>query len=212
VAAAGLVLASGQPVFSQPRTASAGLLAAGVICLAVAARPDRRPLFWAGLALLTGALWTWLASVSVQAPEPYAAPAAAVALAFGRYRPRRDRPASSWMTYGPGLGLLLVPSLLATWQDPGQGWLRPLLLGLVSAGIAVAGARGRLGAPLLIGGGVAVLDAGCQLAGPAVRLAGVVPGWVPFAVIGAVLLATGATYEARLRDLRQIRAALSRLR
>jgi hypothetical protein len=185
---------------------------AGVICLAVATRPDRRPLFWAGLALLLGALWTWLAAVGVQAPEPYAAPAAAVALAFGWHRSGRGARASSWTGYGPGLGLLLVPSLLAAWQDPGSGWLRPRLLGLISAGIAVAGARSRLGAPLLIGGAVAVLDAGRQLAGPAVRLAGVVPGWVPFAVIGAVLLGTGATYEARMRDLRRIRTALAQLR
>ena len=46
---------------------------------------------------------------------------------------------------------------------------------------------------------------------PVIRLAGLVPGWVPFAVIGAGLLATGATYEARVRDLRRIRSALAQL-
>jgi hypothetical protein len=35
---------------------------------------------------------------------------------------------------------------------------------------------------------------------------------VPIAVIGIALLAAGATYEARLRDLRRLRAALGRLR
>jgi len=39
-----------------------------------------------------------------------------------------------------------------------------------------------------------------------------VPRWVPIAVIGVLLLAVGATYEARLRDLRKLRTALSRLR
>jgi hypothetical protein len=114
------------------------------------------------------------------------------------------------VTYGPGLGLLLVPSLVAAWQD--QGWLRPLLLGLLAAAVMLAGGRARLQAPLLIGGTVAVLDAGRQLAGPAVRLAGVLPGWVPFAVTGAILLTTGATYEARVHDLGRIRAALAQLR
>jgi hypothetical protein len=204
VAAAGTALTLG-----RPGTASAGLTVAGLLCLGAAARRDRRPLFWAGLALLSGALWAWLAAAGVHAPEPYAAPAAAVALGFGWHRSRHGARAASWVTYGPGLGLLLVPSLMAAWPD--QGWLRPLLLGLLAAAVMLAGGRARLQAPLLIGGTVAVLDAGRQLAGPAVRLAGVLPGWVPFAVTGAILLTTGATYEARVRDLGRIRAALSRL-
>jgi hypothetical protein len=102
-----------------------------------------------------------------------------------------------------------VPSLVAAWPD--QGWLRPLLLGLVAVVVLLAGLRARLQSPLVIGGVVAVLAAGRELAAPAVRLAGVLPGWVPFAVIGAGLLATGATYEARMRDLARLRAALGRL-
>ena len=38
------------------------------------------------------------------------------------------------------------------------------------------------------------------------------PRWVPIAVIGLVLLAVGATYEARLRDLGRLRTALGRMR
>ncbi len=194
---------------SGPGTASVGLTAAGVLCLSVAARPDRRPLLWAGLALLSGAVWAWLAVTGVHAPEPYAAPAAAVALAFGWQRSRHGALTSSWAAYGAGLGLLLIPSLVMAWQD--QGWVRPLLLGLVAAAVMLAGGRARLQAPLLIGGTVAVLDAGRELADPVIRLAGILPGWVPFAVIGAVLLATGATYEARMRDVARIRAALGQL-
>ena len=36
--------------------------------------------------------------------------------------------------------------------------------------------------------------------------------WVPIAVLGLVLLAVGATYEARLRDLGRLRTALGRMR
>jgi len=157
----------------------------------------------------TGAVWAWLAVTGVHAPEPYAAPAAAVALAFGWQRSRHGALTSSWAAYGAGLGLLLVPSLVMTWQD--QGWVRPLLLGLVAATVMLAGGQARLQAPLLIGGAVAVLDAGRELADPVIRLAGILPGWVPFAVIGAGLLTTGATYEARMRDLSRIRAALGQL-
>ena len=38
------------------------------------------------------------------------------------------------------------------------------------------------------------------------------PRWVPIAVIGLVLLAVGATYEACLRDLGLLRTALGRMR
>jgi len=106
--------------------------------------------------------------------------------------------------------VLLVPSLVAVWQLP--GWARPLVLGVVAAAIALAGGRARLIAPLLLGGAVVILDAGHELA-PAVRqLAGVLPRWVPIAVIGVVLLVVGATYEARLRDLGRIRTALGGMR
>ena len=44
------------------------------------------------------------------------------------------------------------------------------------------------------------------------QLAGVLPRWVPIAVIGVVLLVVGATYEARLRDLGRIRTALGGMR
>jgi hypothetical protein len=117
---------------------------------------------------------------------------------------------SSWLAYGPGLALLLLPSLVAVWLLP--GWARPLALGAAAAGIALAGGRARLIAPLLIGGAVAILDAGHELAPAVAQLAGMLPRWVPIAVIGLVLLAVGATYEARLRDLGRLRAALGKMR
>jgi len=77
--------------------------------------------------------------------------------------------------------------------------------------VALAGVRSRLQAPLLLGVAVAVLAAGREIAPWLDRLAGMLPGWVPIAAIGMILLGAGATYEARLRDLRRLRAALSRL-
>lgn len=43
----------------------------------------------------------------------------------------------------------------------------------------------------------------------AARLVGVLPGWLPLAAIGVVLLWAGATYEARLRNLRALRRSLA---
>ena len=67
-------------------------------------------------------------------------------------------------------------------------------------------------AAVLLGAAATVMAAGRELAPALTRLAGMLPGWVPIVVIGIALLASGATYEARLRDLRRLRAALSQLR
>jgi hypothetical protein len=186
------------------------LAASGALCCAMALRPGRRALVWAGLVLGEMALWVWLVTGGVRAPEPYTLPAAALMIAAGWRHACRSPRASSWLCYGPGLALLLVPSLAAVWQ--GHGWTRPLVLGLAAALISLAGARARLAAPLLLGAGVAILDAGHELASPARHLMAVVPHWVPIAVIGTLLLVVGATYESRLRDLARLRAALARLR
>src|SRR5260370_21479790 len=93
---------------------------------------------------------------------------------------------SSWTSFGPGLALLLGPSLAATWQ--GHGWIRPTALGLGATAVTLLGARAKLQAPLLIGATVALIDAGYQLA-PTVRtLTEAMPGWVPITVIGTALL------------------------
>jgi hypothetical protein len=135
---------------------------------------------------------------------------AAVAIALGWQRMRRSPSTGSWAAYGPGIAIALLPSLVAAWQ--GHGWIRPMLLCLAAAVVTLAGVRSRLQAPLLLGAAVAVTGAGRELAPALARWAGMLPGWVPIAVIGMVLLAAGATYEARLRNLRRLRAALGRLR
>ncbi|MDX6391621.1 MAG: hypothetical protein QOJ73_2684 [Streptosporangiaceae bacterium] len=196
--------------FGRPGTASLGLLVLGTLCLGAATRPHRQHLLWAGLASLDAALCVWLAAAGVHTPEPYTVPVAAAAIAFGWQRMRRSPGTGSWAAYGPGLAIALLPSLVVAWQD--QGWIRPMLLCLAAAAVTLAGVRSRLAAPLLLGAAVAVTGAGRELAPALTRLTGMLPGWVPIAVIGIALLAAGATYEARLRDLRRLRAALGRLR
>jgi hypothetical protein len=203
-------VAAAAPGLREPGHASVVLTVTGTLCLCVALRPGRRFLLWPGLTQAEAALCAWLVSVGVHAPEPYTVPAAAVLLAAGWRRSRRSPRLSSWACYGPGLALLLLPSLVAVWLLP--GWARPLVLGLTAAGITLAGGRARLLAPLLLGGVTVVLDAGHELAPAVQQLAAMLPRWVPIAAMGLVLLAVGATYEARLRDLGRLRAALGRMR
>ena len=198
------------PSMRQPGHAAIALAALAALCLAVSARPGRRFLRWAGLALAEAALCALLASHGVSAPEPYTVPAAIILIAFGWQRSRRSLELSSWLGYGPGLVLLLLPSLALAW--PEHGWIRPLLLGLLATGVTLTGGRFRAQAPVLIGAAVVLLGAGRQFAPPIAHLAGTLPRWVPIALIGLALLAMGATYEARLRDLRRLRGTLGLMR
>lgn len=145
-----------------------------------------------------------LAALGVTVVEAYTIPAAAIALTFG-WR----LSSSSWPAYGPGLTLLLLPSLIATWH--GHGWIRPTALGIGAVAVTLIGARQRLQALLMLGAIAAVADAGYQLAPAVRRLTDLVPGWVPIAICGAALIWAGATYEARLRNLASIRRALAGL-
>ena len=191
----------------RPGPASAATAVAGITSLGVATRADRRPALWPGLALCYVAWCIGLAAKGVSLPEPYTVPAALTAIAAGAMVSRREPRPHSWLAYGPGLALLLLPSLVMAWA--GTGWIRPVMVGLASIAIAVLGARTRRQAPLLAGTAVAVLAALRGLAPDVTQLMHELPGWVPAAAGGAVLLWAGATYEARLRNLRAMRRSLA---
>ncbi|WP_238431636.1 SCO7613 C-terminal domain-containing membrane protein [Streptomyces cavernae] len=195
---------------SEPPVLALVLALTGVIAAGTAIRADRRGVGYAAGALFVLATWVRLASWGVGTPEAYALPAALPALVVGVLRHLRDPRVSSWTAYGPGLATALVPSLLAVLGDP--DWVRPLLLGTAALLITLAGARHRLQAPLLLGGGTLALVALHELSPYLVQLAGVLPRWLPPALAGLALLALGATYEQRLRDARRVREVLGRMR
>lgn len=187
------------------------LAMAGVVCAAAAVRPERRSAAgWPAGALFLAATWVRLAASEVTVPEAYTLPVTAAALAVGFLRRRRDPLAGSWSAYGPGLAATLLPSTLAVWGDP--HWLRPLLLGTAALGVTLAGARGRLQAPLLLGGATLAAVALHELTPYVVQVVDALPRWLPPALAGVLLLVVGATYEKRLRDARRLREAIGRLR
>jgi len=73
--------------------------------------------------------------------------------------------------------------------------------------VLLAGLRGRLQAPLVIGAAVLAVDTLIQI-GP---YAAALPRWVSIGGAGVLLLGLGATYERRLRDLRTLRERLDAL-
>ncbi|MFD3621770.1 SCO7613 C-terminal domain-containing membrane protein [Streptomyces sp. NPDC058676] len=180
-----------------------------VITAGTAVRPDRRALGYAATALFVLATWVRLVSWDVGTPEAYTLPVTVPALLVGALRRRRDPQANSWTAYGPGLAATLVPSLVAAWGD--AHWTRPLLLGVAALLVTLLGARHHLQAPLLLGGWVLTLDALHELAPYLVQVTDALPRWVPPALAGLLLLALGATYEQRLRDVRRVREVLGKM-
>ncbi len=181
-----------------------------VITAGTAIREDRRPLGYAATALFLLATWVRLAAWEVDIPEAYTLPVTIPALLVGHLRRRRVPETSSWTAYGPGLAATLLPSLVMAWDDP--GWTRPLLLGLAALSLTLLGGGYSLQAPLVLGGSVLTLDALHELAPYIVQVADALPRWVPPALAGLLLLALGATYERRIRDVRRMRDFLGSLR
>ena len=145
--------------------------------------------------------------LGVREPEAYTLPSAAALAVVGLWH-LRTRPGSATLTaLGPALSLALVPSLLWALDDP-QG-LRVLLLGLACLGLVLAGVWLRWTAPVLFGavvGGLLVL----RLTAP--YIGDTVPRWVLIGAAGALLIATGVTWERRLQEARQVRSYVLGLR
>ncbi|WP_030956294.1 SCO7613 C-terminal domain-containing membrane protein, partial [Streptomyces sp. NRRL S-481] len=208
VGAATGLLAVGLAVTDPPLLALV-LALCGVIAAGTALRPGRRRAGYVATALFVLAAWVRLAAWEVATPEAYTLPGTVPALLVGALRRRRDPQASSWAAYGPGLAATLAPSLVAAWGDP--GWTRPLLLGTAALLVTLLGARHRLQAPLALGGSVLALVTLHELAPYIAQVTGALPRWAPPALAGLLLLALGATYEQRIRDVRRVREVLGRM-
>ncbi|MDA0632302.1 hypothetical protein OUY22_02665 [Nonomuraea sp. MCN248] len=191
---------------------SVGFAAAGVLVLVRslwAGRDRAIGLRYAGVALLVPASWLRLAADEVTVVEAYTVPCSLVLLGSAWLR-RRGAPVSSWAAYGAGLSVTMVPSLVAVYAD--VEWRRSLALGVLALVVLLAGVRFRLQAPTVIGAvvvaGVAVRELGPYVS----EMLLVVPRWAPIAVGGLLLVVIGATYEARMRDLRRLRDSLASMR
>ncbi|GAT70110.1 membrane protein [Planomonospora sphaerica] len=190
-------------------TLSLACAVVGVLLAGTALRPDRRPAAYAGTGFLLAAAWLRLLASDITVVEAYTVPFSLVLLAFGLLRARGGR-VSSWSVYGSGLASGLLPSTIAVLT--GDGGLRPLLLGGFSLAVLLAGARFRLQAPAVLGGLTLAVVALHELAPWIAQAVAAVPRWVPMALGGLLLVVVGATYEARLREVRRLREAVGRMR
>ena len=180
------------------RWLAAALTVAVPALLAAAASPVRRAYLWGGAAAAVAAVWAWLAVAEVTVPEAYTLPAAAVALAAGAVARSGGARPGSWLAFGPGLAVALLPSLVLA-VDQG-GTARPLLLTGAALLVVLAGARAGLQAPLVLGA-LTLLGLGLDAVLP---VAAQLPRWVTIGLAGLLLLWLGATAERQLVRLRQL--------
>ncbi|MDR6322264.1 SCO7613 C-terminal domain-containing membrane protein [Actinoplanes couchii] len=179
-----------------------------------ALRPRESRAVRSGYGLAASALtliswWLLLWERDVETAEAYTLPAALLALAAG-WLARRGRPElPSWSAYGPALAATFLPSLavIAYSASDDPQYLRRLLLGVGALVVLLLGARARLQAPVVTGGGVLILVALHEL----VQFWDLVPRWVPLAVGGLLLVGIATTIEQRRRDLARLKGAITRL-
>ncbi|MEU4234265.1 hypothetical protein AB0F17_59165 [Nonomuraea sp. NPDC026600] len=192
--------------------ASVGFAVAGVLVLLMslwagsAGRGGVNGLRYTGAALLLLASWLRLGADEVTVVEAYTVPCSLVLLGSGWWR-RRGAPVSSWVAYGAGLSFTMLPSLVAVYSD--TEWRRSLALGVLALAVLFAGVRFRLQAPTAVGAVVVAGVAVRELAPYVSEMLLTVPRWVPIALGGLLLVVVGATYEARMMDLRRLRDTLT---
>jgi hypothetical protein len=153
------------------------------------------------------AYWLLLAARDVTLVEAYTVPAAAVAVFAGWTVARRRPGLSSWAAYGAALLAGFAPSVASGLSGEGDP-VRRLALGVAGVAVVLVGARWRLRAPFVVGGGVLVLVAFHEM----ILVWDLVPRWAPLAVGGLALVAVATTYERRRRDLDRLRGAVARMR
>lgn len=183
----------------------------GVVVVGSARDEFSPTLRWVSIAcgaVLAGAL---LVTVTADPFELATVPLALALVAGGSVRLARGAGRRSWPELGPGLALLLLPSLAADLGFGDELW-RVVALGVVALVVLAAGLALKLQAPTLIGAVVVVLHALAQLWPWISGLYGSMPWWLWAGVGGVILIVLAATYEARIRDVRAVARGVSSLR
>jgi hypothetical protein len=160
-----------------------------------------------------GAVVMVLAGWTRDVPDPVEVVSVPVALALvaaGLLHLDRAPAARSWLTLGPGLAVLLLPSLfLDLTYSP--LW-RVVGLGLLAIAVLLLGTVRKLQAPFLIGAVVLLVHGVAQL-WPWISLAyGAVPWWLWLGVGGVLLIVLAARYEQRIQNLKSVALRISSLR
>ncbi|EAR25525.1 hypothetical protein A20C1_04641 [marine actinobacterium PHSC20C1] len=190
----------------------------GALLVVTAARPPSRPLTHRmsylafALASIVGAI-AYLGNL-INPLEWITVPLGIAMLTHGALRMAREAQARSFPSLTPGLLVILVPSLIATFIDTDSTdtqW-RILALGIAAVLAIIVGTWLKLQAPLIVGAVVVLIHAAHTFAPVLVTFYQLTDWWVWAVVGGAIVLFLGITLERRIRDLKVLNARFSSLR
>jgi hypothetical protein len=159
---------------------------------------SRRWLVWPGLSALVVAYVALILDSGFSFVEAYTLPLGVAGLAAGVFAATKKPDTSTWALIGPGLAVSLLPSVPQSLAEPTE--LRALLLAAGALAVLAVGIRLRWQAPFVAGATILTLLVLFNI-GPYANAA---PRVVVIAVVSAVLLGVGITWEDRVRDGRRI--------
>jgi hypothetical protein len=181
--AAGLALAQPEPV-----ALAHALLISGGLGLALGIALGRVDLQVASGIVVTFGFWMRIGAAGVTASEPYLIPVVALLLVAGA-RNLANGTASSWIAFGPAIGLMGGSAFLERVQG-GAGW-HAVVAGAVGVVTVAAGGQRRLAAPLVLGTSLLVALSGYET----LAITAGLPTWTWLALGGGTLLGAGVAME-----------------
>lgn len=180
------------------------LLVGAVGCAVWSVVRRRRALGMVATGQLLVACWLLLARADVTTPEAYTLVAACCLGAWSLPQTLTLRTPSM-----PALPALVVALAPTTMMGVDNTTSVRALVGIVAAvALTAIGAARRRAAHLYVG----ALAAGALALALCAPVVSLLPPWLPLAVGGAVLVALGVTWEARLAELRRVRSYAAALR
>lgn len=184
-----------------------------VIAVAVDTAPFTRLVSWIALGFAALTAGAGLVNLALDEVEFASVPIALALVAGGLLHMQRVAEARSWPHLGPGLLVLLVPSLLVAIED--RPIWRIAAIAIVAILVLIAGLVGRLQAPFLIGALVTIVHTVTTL-WPQLRELYEVNSWLVWIVIGTIggtlLIVLAARFEKSLNTARSTLRRVGELR
>jgi hypothetical protein len=181
-----------------------------LLARAVDRAPFTRVVGWVAIAFGAVAAITGIAFDRLDPVEFASVPLAVALIAGGLIAMSRKPEARSWPNLAPGIVVLLLPSLVATYTE-NDLW-RLVALGVVGVAVVLIGALRRLQAPLILGAVFLVAHA-IHTFSPQIRaIYEVTPWWVWLIVGGLIILVIAIRLERSIRDLKTFAVRVGSLR
>jgi len=199
----------------QVRALSTVLLFAAlhVTAVLVDRSPLTRALAWVALGFAAAVAVAGMVVGALDPIEYGTVPVAVALLAGGAIRMSRNPAARSWPHLGPGLLVLFVPPLVATFDD--RPIWRAAAIAVVAIAAIILGLTRKLQAPFIVGAVITIVHVFATFS-PQLRQLYSTHSWVVWIVIGTLggtlLVVFAARFEKSLHSARETFAKVSQLR